>query len=441
VHGFDYDETFSPVIKHDSIQSIFALAATHDMHMIQYDVRTTFLYGELDEEIFMEQPEGYKKDEMLVCRLKRSIYGLKQAARQWNRKFDSFLTRYNLVASSADSCVYHSNGHIEIVTGLFVDDGISCSTDETKLADMLQYLRKHFEVTQGTGNYYVGFEVHRCCNNRSMFINQQWYITHIIHHFGLQKSNPAITPADPHTHLVAAAEEDTPIFAPYKEAIGCLMYVMTLIRPDIAYAVSCVAQFSERPTQVHWTTMKRILHSLQGTKDHGIMYSGTIIDNHLKGFCDADFTRDQNDRKSRIGYVFTFGNGAIAWSSKKQVCTSLSTTEAEYISACAASRDVVWLRRLLSIIGVPQSNPTPIFCDKRSAIRLVKNPEFHCHTKHFDLQYHFTWEKHESKEIDIHYIYTADQIADLLTKPFSLERTHHLHKELGVVSKDILLDY
>jgi hypothetical protein len=173
---------------------------------------------------------------------------------------------------------------------------------------------------------------------------------------------------------------------------------------------------------MHWTAVKRILRYLQGTPDYGLIYRRPSITPQLTGFCDADYGGDIDTRRSRSGYVLQFGSGIIAWSSQSQKCTAQSTTEAEYIAACMATKEAVWLRRLLDNIGYPQTSPTPLFGDNQSAIRLVKNPRYHKRTKHIDIQYYFIREKFENDDIDISYISSDQQIADIMTKPLPRDK-------------------
>ena len=197
--------------------------------------------------------------------------------------------------------------------------------------------------------------------------------------------------------------------------------------------LTMLRSFCEKPRQIHWTAVKRILRYLHGTPDMGLIYT-RHDSTHLKGFCDADYGGDVDTRRSRSGYVFQFGNGLIAWSSKGQKCTAQSTTKPEYIAACMATKEVVWLRRLLTSIGYPQQEPTPLLGDNQSAIRLVKNPEYHKRTKHIDIQYHFIIEKFESGEIDISYISTDQQVADIMTKALPHDRFERFRSHLPMAS-------
>ena len=251
VHGIDYEETFNPVIKHDSVRVLFAIASVLRMHMRQFDIGTAYLNSDLTTRIYMHQPEGFinPKNPSHVCLLLKSLYGLKQSGRLWNHTFNAFLKLYDLITSDADSCVYYqltSNQTVDLIVGIFVDDGIVCATNERDLDAVIKHLASMFKVTHGDMDYYVGFQVHRDPINHSILINQARYISDILQRFQLDNA----TPADTHNPLQASQGPDDvllPSSIPYREAVGCLMYAMVLTRPDIAFAVSRVAKFTSKP--------------------------------------------------------------------------------------------------------------------------------------------------------------------------------------------------
>ena len=442
IHGIDYTETFSPVIKHDSVRVLFAIAAVLRMHMRQFDIGTAYLNSDLTTRIYMRQPEGFVSTThpSHVCLLLKSLYGLKQSGRLWNHTFDAFLKLYNLTTSDADTCVYYRltpSNSVDLIVGIFVDDGIVCASTPTDLDAVIQHLKTTFKVTHGPMDYYVGFQVHRDPISHSILINQARYIADILARFNLDKANPVTTPADTHVPLQAMLGPDDhtlPPSVPYREAVGCLMYAMVLTRPDIAFAVSRVAKFTSAPRTSHWTAVKRIFRYLSGTLNMGISYSGSLADLTLTGYCDADYAGDHDDRKSRTGYLFLIAKGAIAWSSKRQGCTADSTTEAEFVAMAETVKEAIWLRRLLSSLGFPASTPTPLFSDNQGAIQLVKNPKFHKRTKHIETKYYLIREKYERDQIDVLYVHTKQQLADILTKPLPREIFQHLRHLHGLAT-------
>ena len=268
VHGIDYEETFSPVIKHDSVRVLFAIASVLRMHMRQFDIGTTYLNSDLTTRIYMHQPEGFinLQNPHHVCLLLKSLYGLKQSGRLWNHTFDAFLKLYDPVTSDADSCVYYrlTSAHtVDLIVGIFVDDGIVCATSANDLDVVIKHLASMFKVTNTHSpmDYYVGFQVHRDLVHHTILINQTSYISDILQRFQLDTTNTVSTPADTHVPLQASqGPDDTllPSSVPYRKAVRFLMYAMVLTRPDIAFAVSRVAKFTSSPRTSHWTAVKRI---------------------------------------------------------------------------------------------------------------------------------------------------------------------------------------
>ena len=355
----------------------------------------------------MHQPEGFvnPKHPSYVCSLLKSLYGLKQSGQLWNHTFDAFLKLYHLLTSDADTYVYYRltpSKSIDLIVGIFVDDGIVCATSADDLDAVIQHLQTNFKVTYGPMDYYVGFQVHRDTLTHTILINQARYITDILHRFQLEQANPMTTPADTHVPLQATMGLDDlplPPSIPYREAVGCLMYAMVLTQPDITFAVSRVAKFTSQPHQSHWTPVKRIFRYLSGTVHMGIFYSSTLPDLSFRGFCDANYAGDHDDRKSRTGYLFLLANGAVARCSKRQGCTADSTTQAEFVAMSESVKEAIWLRRLIQSLDFPSHAPTPIFSDNQGAIQLVKNPKYHKHTKHIETKYYLIREKYENNRL------------------------------------------
>ncbi len=436
--SIDYDETYSPVVKHDSLRAFLAIAATEDLELLQIDVTTAFLHGELEEELYLQQPEGFTVTgkESSVYRLHKSLYGLKQASRTWNQKFDDFLTRFGLTASLADPCVYYLREGCNItMVAIWVDDGLVASNRKELLLAIVQYLQTHFRITSGPADIFVGLLIQRDRPGKRLHLSQPNYISHILARFNMLDCHPKGTPADPNSRLtseMSPSNQNPLAFVPYREAVGSLMYCMISTRPDISYAVGQVAQFSNNPGKAHWEAVKRILAYLKGTLEYGISFGGSGIMGVLSTYSDADYAGDLDTRRSTTGFLLILNNGPVAWTSRRQHCTTLSTTEAEYVAACEATKETVWMRNLLCHIGLGQSKPTVLFCDNQSAIRLVHNPEFHKRTKHIDVQFHFIREKQVDGTIHVQYISTDMQLADVFTKPLHGPLFERLRRAIGV---------
>lgn len=421
--GIDYSETFSPVVRYDSVRTVLALAAAEDFEIMQFDIKTAFLNGDLEEEIYMDMPEGFDEaNNGKVCLLKKSLYGLKQASRAWNTKFTNFLRDCNLKQSEADSCVFSGNVHgNKVILLLYVDDGMILSNNEETLNILVRKLENAFELTYGIIDYYVGMEIKRDRVAKTISIAQSAYIGKLIEKFNMIEANPLSTPAD--TNVILMKTDDTnEMNFPYRQAVGSLMYAATVTRPDISYAVGEVSRFLENPSYEHIVAVKRIIRYLKRTINYGIVY-GSVNENAftLSGYTDADFARDIESRRSTTGYAFLIGGSIVTWRSQRQKTVALSTTEAEYMAACEGAKEAVWLRQILIDIGYKQDAATPIYIDNQSAIRLVKNPELHHRTKHIDVRLHFIRGLFESQIISVDYMRSEKQLADVLTKPLQLQ--------------------
>lgn len=435
VHGIDYDETFSPVAKFSSIRMILAVATSEGLLLRQFDIKTAFLYGDLDEEIFMKQPVGFSDSSQRVCRLNRSLYGLKQASRCWNQKFTNFLKSFNLMASKADSCVFVGNmSGRKIVLAIYIDDGLIAATNENDIECLLCYLKTHFQFKSGVLQSYLGLEISQMSDG-SIFVNQAGYARRILEKFKMSECNAVSTPSDPHHSMAEIGEpssNEVKAF-PYREAVGSLMYLATATRPDIAFAVNNASRHLQDPRSCHWTAVKRIFKYVKGTISFGIIFKSKLPIS-LSIFSDADYAGDLDTRRSTTGYVLLVGSGPISWCSQRQPTVALSTTESEYIAASQTVKELIWVNLLLHEL-VPKKRDTPqLFIDNQSAIKLIKNPEFHKRTKHIDIKYHFIREQFEKHVFEPCYVHTNDQVADILTKPLAKASFARLRIMMGVKS-------
>ncbi|MCO5598123.1 hypothetical protein L7F22_052215 [Adiantum nelumboides] len=216
---------------------------------------------------------------------------------------------------------------------------------------------------------------------------------------------------------------------PYASAVGSLMYAMVATRPDIAFAVGVVSRYMSNPGKKHWEAVKCILRYLKGTKDLCICFGKSETSMH--GFTDADFAGHPDCRKSTSGYVFTFTGGAVSWISKLQKCVALSTTEAEYVAATEASKEALWLMRLVEELGIKSQVPV-VHCDSQSAIMLARNPVFHAKPKHIEVKYHFIRSMLDDKSITLVKVHTDDNPANLLTKSLPAERFAYCRQMMGI---------
>ncbi|KAL3701666.1 hypothetical protein R1sor_019688 [Riccia sorocarpa] len=436
VAGIDYNETYSPVVRFESMRTVMSIAAAEDMEITQFDVKTAFIKSELDETIYMEQPEGYvaKGKEDMVCLLQRAIYGLKQSSRVWNLKFTELLQEYQLEPTTADPCVFLRKVEPKIIITIFVDDGLVCCRDRKTIEDMMCYLNKRLEVTFGNAEYYVGLQIIRDRKERSLCLSQTRYIQEVARRFGMIDSRPTSTPMDPNVHFgaIGDGEKERMQGVPYQEAIGSLMWAMMGTRFDIEYSMSMLAKYNSNPSHEHWLAVKRLIRYVNCTAKYVVRFGPVNSQHTLVWYCDSDYAADVDTRRSRSGYVFMLNGGPIAWSSQRQPSVATSTTEAEYIASCTAAKELVWLQRLLAGIDFEQTSPTVLNIDNNGAIRLIHNPEFHKRTKHVGVQFHYVREVQEAGELTPVYLSTTQQLADILTKALPADRFSRLRSQIGL---------
>lgn len=430
IRGIDYDETFAPTTRYDSIRLLLSIAAERKLEIKQFDIKTAFLHGELQEEIYLSPPEGMEVNANEVCKLNKSVYGLKQASRCWNSKFDEFLKSLSLQPSQADPCVYH--GVIlesEVIIALFVDDGLILAKDKKILDFALNKMNEKFEITASDPNVFIGMEIKRFPDG-SIFMNQADYIERLIERFGMKNAYESNIPADPNVNLESCDQNIDYIDVPYREAVGSLMFLSVVSRPDISYAVGMVARFVNSPNQACWNAVKKIIRYLMKTRSLGIYYSG--LSQELMGFADADHANDQNSRKSITGYVSLLNGSVVTWCSQKQRIVALSSMEAEYVAASTAAQELLWIRQFLKDVGVSVKNATKLFIDNQSAIALVKNNVYHKRSKHIDVRYHHIRDLQKRKILDVKYINTVDQTADMFTKALPFKSFSSFTEKLGM---------
>eukprot|EP00253_Pinus_taeda_P005687 PITA_05687 len=374
VEGIDYTKTFSFVAKMNSICLVLSLASSFKWEVHQMDVKSTFLHGDLHEEIYMEQPIGFiQTDSSLVCRLKKSLYGLKQAPRAWYAKMDIFLLEIGFSRCHSDNTVYTKKvGKSLIILVLYVDDLILTGSDPNLINHVKSNLEKKFEMTDlGNLHYFLGLQVLQSKE-------------------GISLSNPRRLLYLTHTH------------------------------PDLSFVVGLITRFMENPHESHWKETKRILCYFQGIVQFGIQYS-VEASPLLVGFTDSDWAGDPDDRKSTACYVFTLGSGRITWACKKQSASSLSSAEAKYHGAMKASKEALWLCQILSEFGFQQQHPTTLSCDNQSVIQLCKDLVQHQRNNHIELHMHFIKKLIHDHVLEVQYCSIDDQVADIFTKALHQE--------------------
>jgi len=433
--GVDYFETFASVSRFESVRLLLQVANVRKYYIEQFDVKTAYLYGPLDEVIYMQQAPGYHQGgENQVCLLKKSLYGLKQSGKNWRETLSKALKELGLEETNADPCVYH-NKENTMYLAVYVDDGLVLGEKKDKVQGLLQRLSEKFDLTVSKPTSFIGMQL--AITNKSILISQRPYIDKLLYRFGMQDCKVISTPMEINLNLEKDEDKQCDERIPYRELIGSLLFLARVSRPDITYAVNKMAQFNSAYNEKHFHHAKQILSYLKGTRNYVLQLAGMNL--CLNGFTDSDWAGDTNDRHSTTGYAFFLGDGLINWVSEKQRVISLSSTEAEYISLSQGAKEAIWLRSFLEEIEIQDGTvPTNIFVDNTSAISLAKNPVFHKRSKHIQVRYHHIRELVSEGQINIEYVRTEDQKADILTKPLSKGKFERQRTMLGLVMLSIL---
>jgi len=367
-----------------------ALSSFQKFKVFQMDVKSAFLNGVLDEEVYIEQLDEFilGNDPKLVCRLKKALYGLKQAPRAWYYCLDKYLHQQGFTKGSTDSNLYIKvdNEKLLIIV-VYVDDIIFGSNEEDISQNFALLMQKEFEMSMLCElTYFLGLQVQQ--NKDGIFLSQTKYLKQILKKYGMEDSKPVCTPMVTGCSL-SANDESTAVHQPTcRSMIGSLIY-LTGTRPDIMHVVGIVGRFQANPKESHLQAVKRIFKYLQGTQNYGLWYPRGI-DLTLHAYTDADWVGSMDDRKSTSGGAFFMGPRLVSWFSKKQSSIALSTAEAEYVAAASCCTQLLWMMQTLQDMKITCTFPISILCDNTSAISISKNPVMHSKTKHIPIKVSFS---------------------------------------------------
>ncbi|CAL5357308.1 unnamed protein product [Camellia sinensis] len=412
---------------------IVALAAQKGWTLYQLDVKSAFLHRKLNEEVYVEQPKGYelKNNPQKVYMLKKALYGLKQAPRAWFIRIEAHFISEGFEKCYSEHTLFiktNKGGKILIVS-LYVDDLIFTGNDELMFAEFKNSMLREFDMTDlGRMRFFLGIEVLQ--RSDGIYICQRKYALEVLKRFRMENSNSVHNPIVPGCKLFKDENGIGVDETLFKQMVGCLMY-LTATRLDLMFAVSLISRYMAKPTELHLLAAKRILRYLKGTTGLGVFYKKGWCED-LVGYADSDYAGDLEDRKSTSGYVFMLGSGAVAWSSRKQPIVTLSTTEAEFVAAAACASQAVWMKRILEKLSLEESKCTAILCDNSSTIKLSKNPVLHGRSKHIDVRFHFLRDLTRERAVELVYCGTQDQLADMMTKPLTLDAFQRSRSQLGV---------
>ena len=383
--GVDYTDTYAPVVRMESTRAILHIGASLDWEIHQMDVKTAFLHSELEEEVYMEQPEGMKEPgkENWVCYMRKTLYGLMQVAQAWNLRLHCAMLDNGYTQISSDHCIYVRKGAAgSSIIAIHVDDMVAAASTKDEMAMLKQDLGRLFDLVDlGEVTWLLGVAVTRDRDARTISLCQAAYIESIAARLKLEDAYPVTTPLDPYALLSKAMcpTSDEEIMRmkkiPYLTAIGSIMYAAIATRPDVAFAVQHLSQFNSNPGLAHWTAAQRVMRYLYATRHRTLVLGSRDVS--LTGWVDSDWGACTDMRCSTSGYAFSLGTGIISWSSKKQPTVATSSTEAEYIASCHGAKEAVWLRSLLKFLGFAQDGTTTIHCDNVGSNILTRNPSFH----------------------------------------------------------------
>jgi hypothetical protein len=343
--GVNFDEVFAPVARLDTVRLILALAANRGWQVHHLDVKSAFLHGELEEEVYVSQPEGYveKGREQYVLKLSKALYGLRQAPRAWNVRLDKSLKKLRFRRCASEQAVYiRGEGQNTIILGVYVDDLVVTGADPAEINEFKKQMTSEFEMFDlGLLSYYLGIEVSQYKDFTT--VKQTCYAKKILDQFGMGQCNATKFPMDPGARLHSDKGGQPVDATQYRKVIGSLRYLLHT-RPDLAFSVGIASRFMEKPTELHMNAVKQILRYLKGTIDLGLVYTQGGSEEMLVGYTDSDVGGDLVGRRSTAGMAFYLGESLITWCSQKQKTVALSSCEAEFMAATLAAVQALWLR-------------------------------------------------------------------------------------------------
>jgi hypothetical protein len=425
IPGVDYDKTFAPVVRIESVRALFAFAAFRKQYVLHVDCKHAFLNGNSDLRMYVNQPEGFvsKKHPRKVLQLKKSLYGLKQAPRIWYLLLCSVILNLGFKPLETDPSIYFSS-RLSIFLAVYVDDILIFGPDESTCEDIFHKLNQHFAMKNlGYPKTFLGLNITRQ-NDGSISINQSGYIDRMLNRFHMSEALLAKTPLNPLLPLLKAAPLDKRAdLKLFQELIGSLNHLAVFSRPDISCAVSTLSQFLQDPTETHMKAARHVLRYLKGTNHLCITY-GACKELRILGFSDSNWGGNLNDRKSTTGYLYIINNGLVSWTSHKQTTVAVSTLEAEYMALSDASREAIARSQLYDELRIKLPPPL-ILSDSRGALDICDNPTNYQKAKHIDIRYHFIRHILHEDKISIDHIPGTENPADALTKAVNAVKHQH----------------
>ena len=379
------------------------------------DVDTAYLNATLNEDIYITQPKGFEDKTELVCKLKKAIYGLKQAGLAWYQHLSGILFNMGFRKATSDTCLFVKHTPEPLLLATYVDDIVIASTSQQLINEFEQDISKYLKIKiLGDIKHILGWKID-IMDNGDVIAHQAHYIDRVLKKFRMANSNPVNTPSLKEQQLITEKTQNEIDF-PYRQAVGSLLYISNSTRPDIAQAVHHAARFVGSPTEQNVQAVKRIMKYLKGTINYGIIFKKSS-NTDMIGFADADYSNDPQDAHSTSGYIFKT-NGPVVWKSKKQSLTATSTTEAEVIALHEAAKEAVWLSDIVAdMTGSDDKRPIIINEDNAACLALVNGKRTPARTRHLTRRISYIRDLIEANKITVIKCSTIDMLADPLTKP------------------------
>ncbi|CAI5482672.1 unnamed protein product [Closterium sp. Yama58-4] len=436
--GVDFFQTFAPTPKMTTLRVLLHVAAQRDYELHSLDFSTAFLQGSLHEEIWLRRPPGFTGTfpPGTQWSLRRPVYGLRQAPLVWHDTLRSTLSELGFEPSSAYPSLFVRRGRTPFFVLVYVDDLVFATADTVALAEVKSELQKRHTCTDlGELRRYLGLQISRDRAARTITLTQSHMVQQVLQRFGLQHSSPTPTPlAVDHRLTGPFLDEPFEPSGPYAELVGCLMYLMTRPRPDLAFPLSILSRFvaTGRHRPVHWTAAKRVAKYLATTSDTRLVLGGTqpVV---LTGHCDSSYADDVETQRSTQGYCFSLGSGAVSWRSTRSSSVATSTAEAEIYAGALAAQELRWLTFLLTDLGERLSSAPTLFADNKAMILLCREPRLESRVKHIDVRYFLLRELQRRGQARLDFVASEANTADIFTKALQPCDHRRFCLQLGLV--------
>jgi hypothetical protein len=437
--GIHYTDTFSPTLRGDSLRLLLAISAQFDLRIFHVDINSAYVQSDLDIPVYLSMPKCIPCEPGNVLLLKKSIYGLKQSGRNWNKKLVNVMSLLGFVQCKSDPCVFQVNQDgIKLLVGIYVDDLVLLGPADSHLISLFKEISSHLDcklVSSGPVYHIAGIQVNS--ESGRVCIHQKDYIQEKLEEFALENSKSVDVPATTiPLSVIMKPKTEQEVHemneVPYRSAVGSLMYASCQSRPDITFAVHQSARFFDNPGKQHWIAVKRIFKYLRKTSDLGLVYRKQSVP-LLYGYVDASYASCPDTLKSTSGYIFFFAGAAVSWNSKRQTSVANSTLASEYIAASAAAVEGLWALNLLQELNLYEQTNIPLYEDNTACIRLAKFDETTTKAKHLNIKYHFIRDQVQTGKVSLLYKSTEEMIADALTKPLPRTKFEYLRAQMGIL--------